>query len=393
MSSRMASGGISLDILPDMADKKLEQMNRAISEIVEWINSEQKRMKRRDALADEIPKAEMEADRMKEKLGRLGTQRSALDARLEAEKKPLKKLAAKLRFENRRAAEKQRRELLEEAKKLRDDYDMANSRYNTILNNIKVYEGKIAAYTKGIQSSERLDIAEIKQELASVRGELDRVRLALQELAGRIRTNESVRKNIGDRSGELAALEKRHVSEKALYDTASGQVKDRNKITFEAYIQMTYFERIIKRANLRFLKMSDGQYELRRTTESDNKKSQTGLDLCVVDHYNGSYRSVRSLSGGESFMASLSLALGLSDEVQASAGGIQIDTMFVDEGFGSLDTEKTLPQAYSALVSVTEGRKLVGIISHVTELKEKIDRQIVVEKDKTGRARAELRAE
>ena len=316
----MASGGISLDILPDMADKKLEQMNRAISEIVERINSEQKHMKRRDALADEIPKAEMEADRMKEKLGRLETQRSALDARLEAEKKQLK-------------------------------------------------------------------------ELASVRGELDRVRLALQELAGRICTNESVRKNIGDRSGELAALEKRYASVKALYDTASGQVKDRNKITFEAYIQMTYFERIIKCANLRFLKMSDGHYELRRTTESDNKKSQTGLDLCVVDYYNGSCRSVRSLSGGESFMASLSLALGLSDEVQASAGGIQIDTMFVDEGFGSLDTEKTLPQAYNALASVTEGRKLVGIISHVTELKEKIDRQIVVEKDKTGRARAELRAE
>lgn len=175
----MASGGILLDILPDMVDKKLEQMNRAISEIVERINSEQKRMKRRDALADEIPKAEMEADRMKEKLGRLETQRSALDARLEAEKKQLKELAAKLRFENRRAAEKQRRELLEEAKKLRDDYDKANSRYNIILNNIKVYEGKIAAYTKGIQSSERLDIAEIKQELASVRGELDRVRLAL----------------------------------------------------------------------------------------------------------------------------------------------------------------------------------------------------------------------
>ena len=123
---------------------------------------------------------------------------------------------------------------------------------------------------------------------------------------------------------------------------------------------------------------------------SSDKRSQIGLDLCVVDHYNGSRRDVKSLSGCESFMASLSLALGLSDEVQASAGGIQIDTMFVDEGFGSLDTEKTLPQAYKALVSVTEGRKLVGIISHVTELKEKIDKQIVVEKDRTGRAKARL---
>lgn len=177
---------------------------------------------------------------------------------------------------------------------------------------------------------------------------------------------------------------------KSLYDTASGNVSGKNKINLEAYIQMSYFDRIIQRANLRFLKMSDGQYELGRVTDSSDKRSQIGLDLCVVDHYNGSRRDVKSLSGGESFMASLSLALGLSDEVQASAGGIQIDTMFVDEGFGSLDTEKTLPQAYKALVSVTEGRKLVGIISHVTELKEKIDKQIVVEKDRTGRAKARL---
>ena len=88
------------------------------------------------------------------------------------------------------------------------------------------------------------------------------------------------------------------------------------------------------------MKMSDGQYELERVREAENKRSQSGLELCVIDHYNGTRRSVKSLSGGESFMASLSLALGLSDEVQESAGGIQIDTMFVDEGFGSLDTEK-----------------------------------------------------
>ena len=154
----------------------------------------------------------------------------------------------------------------------------------------------------------------------------------------------------------------------------------------ETYVQMTYFDRIIARANLRFQKMSDGQYELERVKEAENKRSQTGLELCVIDHYNGTKRSVKSLSGGESFMASLSLALGLSDEVQESAGGIQIDTMFVDEGFGSLDTEKTLPLAYKALVGITEGNKLVGIISHVAELKEKIDKQIVVTKDRRGRS-------
>ena len=103
----------------------------------------------------------------------------------------------------------------------------------------------------------------------------------------------------------------------------------------------------------------------------------------MVDHYNGTERSVKSLSGGESFLASLSLALGLSDEVQASAGGIQIDTMFVDEGFGSLDPD-ALQQAYSALAELSGANRLVGIISHVSELKEKIDRQIIVFKEKTG---------
>jgi exonuclease SbcC len=129
--------------------------------------------------------------------------------------------------------------------------------------------------------------------------------------------------------------------------------------------------------------MSGGQYELKRRKEADDKRSQTGLELDVIDHYNGTERSVKTLSGGESFKASLSLALGLSDEIQSSAGGIRLDTMFVDEGFGSLD-EESLNQAIRALLTLSEGNRLVGIISHVAELKERIERQIVVTKEKSG---------
>ena len=133
--------------------------------------------------------------------------------------------------------------------------------------------------------------------------------------------------------------------------------------------------------------MTSGQYELKRSELEQG--SQSGLDLSVIDHYNGSERSVKTLSGGESFKASLSLALGLSDEIHAKSGGIRIDTLFVDEGFGSLD-EESLNQAMNALTSVTEGNRLVGIISHVDELKERIDKKIIVSKDRSNGSKIEI---
>ena len=138
--------------------------------------------------------------------------------------------------------------------------------------------------------------------------------------------------------------------------------------------------------------MSGGQYELKRRSVAADVRSQSGLDLDVLDHYNGTERSADTLSGGEAFLASLSLALGLSDEVQASAGGIQMDTLFVDEGFGSL-SEQALELALQALAGLSDGNRLVGIISHVAELKERIDRQIVVCKERSGGSFAAIRGE
>ena len=179
------------------------------------------------------------------------------------------------------------------------------------------------------------------------------------------------------------------LSLQALSDTANGKLSGKEKIMLETYIQMTFFDRIIRRANVRLMVMSGGQYELKRRVNAENNRSQAGLELDVIDHYNGSERSVKTLSGGESFKASLALALGLSDEIQSSAGGIRLDTMFVDEGFGSLD-EESLEQAVNALAGLTQGNRLVGIISHVSELKNRIDRQIVVTKEKSGGSKAEI---
>ena len=174
----------------------------------------------------------------------------------------------------------------------------------------------------------------------------------------------------------------------ALVRTATGTLPGKAKIDLETYVQTTYFDRILERANLRLQKMSGGQYDLKRRRNADDLKSKSGLELDIVDHINATERSVNTLSGGEAFLASLSLALGLSDEVQMSTG-IHLDTLFVDEGFGSLDSE-ALSKAYQTLAGLTEGNRLVGIISHVAELKERIDRQIVVTKDPDGSSHAEL---
>ena len=212
-----------------------------------------------------------------------------------------------------------------------------------------------------------------KQELSDQRN----------EVAFRFQTNKRIYIGIKEKAETISQMEEELSWKLALSSTANGGLAGKEKVMLETYIQMNFFDRMIGRANTRFMMMSSGHYELKRRREAGNQKSQSGLELDVIDHYNGTQRSVRTLSGGESFMASLSLALGLADEIQRNAGGIQLDTMFVDEGFGSLDDE-TLEQAMTALAGLGGGNRLVGIISHVSELKSRIDRKIIVTRQAGG---------
>lgn len=213
-----------------------------------------------------------------------------------------------------------------------------------------------------------------------------------QQISHRYETNKQIRESIERQSEELLETEKRWSMVKELSNTVNGNLSGKDKIMLETYVQMQYFDRIIRRANTRFMMMSSGQYELKRSAQAENMKRQSGLELDVIDHYNGTERSVKTLSGGEAFLASLSLALGLSDEIQSVSGGIALDTMFVDEGFGSLD-ETALNQAVHALIALTEGNRLVGIISHVSELQDRIDRKLVVTKDASAGSKVKLIAD
>ena len=210
-----------------------------------------------------------------------------------------------------------------------------------------------------------------------------------KEVHSRLDMNKFANERIEKCMDEAVEVEDKLQVVGSLADTCNGTLSSKSRITLETYVQMEMFDRIIVKANSHFRDMTSGQYELKRKREADNKVSKSGLELNVIDYYSGSERDIKTLSGGESFKASLSMALGLSDEIQAKSGGIKIDTLFVDEGFGSLDGE-SLESAMRALSSITDVGRLVGIISHVSELKTRIDRQIVVTKDKEKGSKLEI---
>ncbi|MBR3384897.1 MAG: hypothetical protein IKG69_06825, partial [Atopobiaceae bacterium] len=242
---------------------------------------------------------------------------------------------------------------------------------------------------KRIDEAGELDANALSEERDEVRSQQQALQQRQQDLYARLVANRTARRRVRESLAEVEERERTHVKLQNLSETANGSLSGKDKVMLETYVQRAYFERMIQRANIRLLHMTGGQYEFKRQEEAGNRQSQSGLELEVVDHYNGTTRSVRTLSGGESFMAALSLALGLADEIQSSAGGIRIEAMFVDEGFGSLD-ENALQQAIDALQNVAADTKLVGIISHVGELKERIDRQVVVTKKKTGGSTVEV---
>lgn len=232
-----------------------------------------------------------------------------------------------------------------------------------------------------------LDEAALRSQYAELTARVNVLEQEDRGLYAAIEKNKGIAEEVQKSSEKLVQSEQQYQSLKVLSDTMNGKLTSKKHVNLETYIQMHYLDKILRRANLRLMKMTSGQYELYRESvdNADVKtgNSKTGLDLVVCDHYSGRRRSVKTLSGGESFMASLALALGLADEVQASAGGIQLDAMFVDEGFGSLD-DAALQQAIATLQGLSEGHRLVGIISHVHDLMDMIDTQLIVTKKKSA---------
>lgn len=382
----LAAGG--LDDTDGLVLKEKQKTQGLLSENKEKLKELKKKEKRKKALDDGIPEKEKDAAKLKDKI--ISYEKDILEDRTKKEEalKRAGRLKEKLAFGTQKEARDAISELEVQRDGLKEAYEAAAAEYNRL--------DKEAAALKSLTEDAKESLKgrkdEDKDELSGQKDSLLRKReegLGLsKQIASRLGANKAAFEDISKCSKKFSGLEERCLYIKPLSDTASGFVAGKQKLQLETFVQITYFDRILSKANVRFMVMSEGRYELKRIKASDGR-SQSGLDLGIIDHYNGSERSVKTLSGGETFLASLSLALGLSDEVQSRAGGISLDALFIDEGFGSLDPN-TLRLAMRALDSLAGHERVIGMISHVEELKEKIDRQIVVTKGSDGRSRIEI---
>ncbi|MBR0141869.1 MAG: SMC family ATPase, partial [Ruminococcus sp.] len=275
-------------------------------------------------------------------------------------------------------------------KRIKEDISNAEKAFSQAEKNISRMKGELDNIRKNISDCPEIDMLSEQKKLDDALNRKTELLSKTENLFSRSNHNIRQRDEIKSLAEKTKNIEHRFQLLKSLSDTVSGNISGKERIPLEIYVQMTYFDNIIKRANNRLRIMTDGQYMLTRRTERRGGTAKDGLELDIYDFWGGAQRSVRSLSGGESFMASLALALALSEEIQSNAGGVHIDSMFIDEGFGSLD-EKSLQQAVKSLSDLSEGEKLVGIISHVSELKNRIEHQISVTKDRQGNSSIKIK--
>lgn len=371
----------------------IKEQETEIAKQLDSLNTEKTKNKKlldnREKIKTELTKKKAEQEEEKELYEKSLKEKQDVDIAIAAKRMELQMLNEQLKEEDIESAVLALNKKREEYEIMLEIYKKAKDKYEEM--SVKLAENKAVINQLNEQLGDNKDnpehIESIIIELESGINSLNTKKAEIQEeyskIYARLSSNSEALKNIEMLSSDMSKKAENLGKLKALSDTLNGELSGKDKIKLETFVQIAYFEQIINRANVRFFEMSDGKYEFLRDVDTENKRSQSGLELNVYDHYNGTIRSVKTLSGGEGFMASLSLALGMAEIIEESAGGIEIDTMFIDEGFGTLD-DAALEQAMRVLSRLSEGNKLVGIISHVSGLKERIDKQICVVKESAG---------
>ncbi len=338
---------------------------------------------KRDELEKLVPQKQNELNDLAKKLSDLQASLSSNNERRDQLLARYNDLSKTLKFKSKKDAnaelerlEAQIKEHDQNLSKAQKDYDDCNLELTRSIASQKILAEKL----DGIELP---DIQMLTQKADLINKQKAELSESRDSVVVRMNGNRNIRASINQYGAQMNSLAEDLKTVQALNSTANGTLSGKDKIGFETYVQMRWFDRIITMANLRFADMTGGQYRLIRRKTAESRVGQSGLELDVIDYRNGTSRSVKTLSGGESFKASLSLALGLSDVVQSVSGGIHLDAMYIDEGFGSLDDE-SLSQAIEVLTKLSDGDRIVGIISHVAELKQRFERQLIVKKDENG---------
>lgn len=377
---------------PGPLRRELQGLTQQMGALEGQLRQEEGRVRRRKTLSALLPGKEQALSDLTERLKTWEAQLADRQARLEALAQQCQSLREKLPYADRNAAQAALEGQKQSLRRMNQALDAAAQALRQREREQEALESRIAVYIGQLAGAEKAeDGSGLRQQLQALRLDLERLSRLQADAGHRRRSNSHCLERMAASLERLKELEEEYIWVKALSDTANGNLTGQNRMLLETYVQKSYFDRILGRANAHLLAMSGNQYDLKRRETAD-RRGKLGLDLDVIDHYNGTLRSVKSLSGGESFIASLSLALGMSEEIQAAAGGVQLETMFVDEGFGSLD-EDSLGQAMKALHTLTGDSRLVGIISHVGRLRREIERQIIVTKALFGGSTAEVRVE
>ena len=381
---------IPLRSVKTFIDEHTVQLKKEQKEISTRIKQLQQRSKRYQELLKMIPKLQQKLTALAEEVSQSEITQAKLSVEHEQIQKQVQETTAKLKYSSETEAKNRVAILAKQILEYQQQIDQLTNESKLAMDELVYVSAQIDMLKEKVESS----IDEIplqKNQLGLLQAEIENLQVQQEEILKSIHDTQmyesdaqDTKKKIKSESDAYQTKLSRYSSLRELADVAMGNGRSsKEKITLQEYVQIAYLDRMIHKANERYLSMSNQQYQLVRSAGTKDKRSHEALDLDVIDFSNGSIRPVSSLSGGESFIASLALALGMSDEIQSQAGGIQIDTMFIDEGFGTLDRD-SLNNAIQTLMKLSGENRLVGIISHVKELKERIHKGIIVTKDLHG---------
>lgn len=370
-------------------EKEQNLLEKGIQDLEEQIRKRKEDIEEKERLETLVKAKKKEIEKLNEEKNKVEIVISSNSASKSEKEKQKEQISKGLKYESKERAEGELKEKRENLEKINESIKNAKEEKSKMEADKNTTNGYIKKAKEDLKNYKPIDLVKEEKREEETHLKKDAKEDEIEKIATIVKNNEDKIKYIGKLLEKIGKNEKILSSILTLSNVVNGKLVGEDRLSLETYILMNYFDKIIARANKRFNAMTLGKLEMIRKTDKQGGSAQSGLELNVYDYYSGTERSAKSLSGGESFMAALSLALALSEEIQESAGGVQIDTIFIDEGFGSLDSE-TLKEAIKALADLAEGNILIGLISHVDELKRKIDNKIIVSKNDLGHSNVKV---